>query len=113
MAILSWGDNPTEVGATYAAYRLLGYSDEEAARYAVEAALDRELTEAEAQAYAEELRRSGGVVQAAAEDVGSGAGDILSGAGRGFFGSLDPAGWAAVVGGVALLGGAVYVAWRV
>ena len=112
MAVLSWGDNPTEVGATYAAFRLLGYSDEEAARYAVEAALDRELTDAEAKAYAEELKRSGGVVQATAEDVGSGAGDILSGAGRGFFSSLDAAGWATVVGGVALVGGAAYVAWR-
>lgn len=112
MAILSWGDNPTEVGATWAAYRLLGYSDEEAARYAVEAALDRELTDAEAKAYAEELKRSGGVIAMTAEDIGKSAASVASGAGKGFFSGLDAAGWAAVVGGVALVGGAVYVAWR-
>jgi len=113
MAVLAWGDNPTEIGASWAFYRALGYSDTDAARYAIQAALDRELTDAEAKAYAEELSRSGGVVQATAEEAGSGAADILSGAGRGFFGSLDAAGWAAVVGGAAVVAGAAYVAWRV
>lgn len=113
MAILAWGDNPTEIGATWAFYRALGYSDTAAARYAMEAALDRELTDAETKAYADELIRSGGVVQATAEEAGSGAGAILSGAGRGFFGSLDAAGWAAVVGGAAVIAGAAYVVWRV
>jgi hypothetical protein len=112
MAILEWGDNPTEIGATYAFYRALGYSDEEAARYALEEQLDRELTDQEAAAYANELERSGGVVTSAATDVGSSVGAVVSGASTGFFGSLSPAGWAAVVGGAAVLGGAVYLSWR-
>jgi len=108
----NWGNNPTELGTTYAAYRALGYSDVDAAVLAQEEYLDRPLTDAERAAFRAAIVEGGGVPAIAAEDAGKAAADIASGAGKGFFGGLDASGWALVVGGVALVGGAAYVAWR-
>lgn len=108
----NWGNNPTELGTTYAAYRALGYSDTDAAILAQEEYLDRPLTADERAAFAKALTAGGGVLTIAAEDAGKAAADIASGAGAGFFGGLDASGWALVVGGVALVGGAAYVALK-
>lgn len=106
------GNNPTELGAVYAAYRALGYSDEDAAVLAQEEFLDRELTAEERAAFTAALRAAGGTIPLTAGDLGSAGADILSAGGAGFFGALSPAGWVAVVGGAAVLGGAVYLSWR-
>ncbi len=108
----NFGDTPTELGAVYAAYRALGYSDVAAAVLAQEEYLDRPLTADERAAFVQALTAGGGVLEITAQDVGQAAGEIVSSGGAGFFSSLDASGWALVVGGVALVGGAAYVAWR-
>lgn len=109
---LSLGNNPTELGAVYAAYRALGYSDVDAAVLAQEEYLDRPLTADERAAFAASLTAGGGVLEITAQDVGEAAGGIVSSGGAGFFSSLDASGWVLVVGGAALVGGAAYVALK-
>lgn len=98
MSWFSWGDNPTEIGATYAAYRAIGYSDEEAAVAAQEAYLDRPMTDAERAAFIEGIQAEGGVVADTAGNVAADVGRVTEQASRGFFGMLGPTGWVLVAG---------------
>lgn len=93
MAIFTWGDNPTEVGASYAFYRVIGYSDTEAASFAMETTLDRELTPEEEKAFAAEIEQGGGVIPSTVENVARDVASVSDAAGRGFFGSLGVGGW--------------------
>lgn len=101
MSWFSWGDNPTEIGATYAVYRALGYSDEDAAVAAQEAYLDRPMTDAERAAFVAGIQAEGGVIADTAGNIGADIGNIVDKGGKGFFGELGPTGWL-LVGGAGL-----------
>jgi len=98
VSLFSWGDSPTEIGATYAAYRVIGYSDEEAAVAAQEAYLDRPMTEAERAAFVAAIQAEGGVIAMTVGNVAEDAGRVTEQASRGFFGTLGPTGWVLVAG---------------
>jgi len=107
----TWGDSPTEIGATYAAYRVLGYSDEDAAVAAQEAFLDRPMTAAERAAFVAGIQAEGGVIADTAENIGADIGRVVDKGGKGFFGELGPTGWL-VVGGAGLAAVALIVSSR-